>query len=160
MPQLCSQKKRKKKQPHHTTAEVETKIEADPARMPEIPWNADFKFWLDDHGGEALVHFEETLPQRACPQCLNKGVCNLELGACDCPSGYTGDDCSRRDPWLCNLPDAEAANRSVKERYIGTMCVPRSRASTSNLSVSAVAAKRDRLKYGADPDSTIRNDLQ
>ena len=57
------------------------------------------------------------LPFHPCAKpCVNRGRCNFQTGACDCPSGWRGATCSERDAFVCDDEDG----RAVISRCAGT----------------------------------------
>ena len=57
------------------------------------------------------------LPFHPCSRpCVNRGRCNFQTGACDCPSGWRGATCGERDAFVCDDP----AGRAVLSRCAGT----------------------------------------
>ncbi|GFR41319.1 hypothetical protein Agub_g2003 [Astrephomene gubernaculifera] len=67
-------------------------------------WNGDLSTWGARRRLEAVRHgISDPLPgtNSSCPQgCSEHGVCNEELGRCDCPRHYTGPDCRTVNPDL------------------------------------------------------------
>ncbi|GAX76857.1 hypothetical protein CEUSTIGMA_g4303.t1 [Chlamydomonas eustigma] len=59
--------------------------------------------WCGKYESQASIPYTE--PPRGSVQCKNKcngvGNCNYDIGVCDCPAGWTGEDCSVRDKRPC-----------------------------------------------------------
>eukprot|EP00850_Spirogloea_muscicola_P008664 SM000046S16445 [mRNA] locus=s46:710421:716713:- [translate_table: standard] len=73
------------------------------------PWIAPVGNWLSScHELAELVEVKEPVPSKRCLKaCSNGGHCNLDTGACSCPSGYAGPDCGELEEFPCNLPPIE-----------------------------------------------------
>lgn len=68
----------------------------------------DGSTWSDNTGIVTLFHFTPGAEgnYQYVSQCSNRGMCNPELGICNCFSGYTGDDCSVQDAYAIASPDS------------------------------------------------------
>ncbi|KAK4581583.1 hypothetical protein RGQ29_024973 [Quercus rubra] len=70
------------------------------------PWKAEIGRWLSGCDSVAKeVSIVEMIGGSNCKNdCSGQGVCNHELGQCQCFHGYTGEGCSERLQLGCNLP--------------------------------------------------------
>ena len=82
-------------------------------------FGAGFAAFLAKH---PLVVAAREAPMRVLPfhpcrkPCVNRGRCNFQTGACDCPSGWRGVTCGERDAFPCDDP----SGRAVISRCAGT----------------------------------------
>ncbi|XP_050244781.1 uncharacterized protein LOC126692990 isoform X1 [Quercus robur] len=72
------------------------------------PWKAEIGRWLSGCDSVAKeVSIVEMIGGSNCKNdCSGQGVCNHELGQCQCFHGYTGEGCSERLQLGCNLPQS------------------------------------------------------
>ncbi|KAK3246042.1 hypothetical protein CYMTET_44413, partial [Cymbomonas tetramitiformis] len=100
----------------NSSAHTRPTSERSPGRaMPQSFWRSGVKELLGRRppGYTAVTEWQSG---KACARgCSNAGVCNAELGACFCRSGWTGVSCETPDLWPCDHPDG----RGVVTRCAG-----------------------------------------
>ncbi|KAL9238041.1 hypothetical protein vseg_012520 [Gypsophila vaccaria] len=71
-------------------------------------WNPNVGRWLSTCDPLlSYVNVTETISGKVCRNdCSGRGVCNHELGRCQCFHGYTGEDCSVTEYLACNYPSS------------------------------------------------------
>ena len=89
------------------TSVDETKIDSSSTTSTAPPFARSFKQFLQSFPVTIEQPSEmKIVPYILCPKpCQNQGWCNYQTGACNCPSGYTGNDCGTADEFPCNHPD-------------------------------------------------------
>lgn len=91
------------------------------------PWMVDAGEWFVKHeqkGQEDIKEIDERRYGQVCPNsCAGNGVCNYELGACQCFKGFSGIDCNEDEIHECNLPnDPEAEIQYPFGPPVSTTC--------------------------------------